>query len=602
MGFICGILKKLGKKKEALKKTEIKDEVQSKNIEELKKKFEESSIPRQLQLLFARLQLGERRYTKTKALTNSFGWKKSDSFTQHDVQELYRVLFDALEKVFKGTQQENLINDLYQGEVIDCVECKNCKHKSSRADKYYDIPLVIRGFGGSTPLKSIEEALQNFIQPEILEGENQYYCESCTTKVDAIKTLKFSSFPYILTLQLKRFDFDYNIFRRVKLNDRVSFPLILNMNKFLDKPFEMNNQEKTSKRKRNENDLVEENGKEENLSDDELNEGPYLYELYSVLVHKGSALGGHYYAYIKSFENNKWFNFNDSFVQEIDVKELETVFGEECSEKNRFMSFYNSTNAYMLMYRKIDPTRNRKNVSLDEIPQQLIKVINEENEKWNNKNQEKEKGRHLVNLKIIYEGNEKIIKVNNKTTLGETIRLCAEAFELNSKFQQDCIRIRNYSSDQMDKTLFELNFGNQKTIILETKLPEETFPLESLSIQVILYDSEKNKFLNPHQVNINRKTTVGELKKRLEIIFGIPIQYQRISQESYGSIKTFVEDEIELDKYQICDNKKVYLEYCLKHDSPSPSYEGIKNLIEIQFNLIDKEDFDQELQVSKRSL
>lgn len=32
-----------------------------------------------------------------------------------------------------------------------------------------------------------------------------------------------------------------------------------------------------------------------------------IYELYSVLVHSGSAIGGHYYAYIKSFEKNKWY-------------------------------------------------------------------------------------------------------------------------------------------------------------------------------------------------------------------------------------------------------------------------------------------------------
>src|SRR5947209_1062214 len=81
-------------------------------------------------------------------LTNSFGWKESDAFTQHDVQvqkkrknslflshstpiftlfltqELCRVLFDALEKVLKGTEQENLINDLYQGEMQDYVKCK----------------------------------------------------------------------------------------------------------------------------------------------------------------------------------------------------------------------------------------------------------------------------------------------------------------------------------------------------------------------------------------------------------------------------------------------------------------------------------------------
>eukprot|EP01027_Heterolobosea_sp_BB2_P009389 GEZU01013842.1.p1 GENE.GEZU01013842.1~~GEZU01013842.1.p1 ORF type:complete len:318 (-),score=21.00 GEZU01013842.1:29-850(-) len=59
---------------------------------------EESCIPLQLQKLFARLQLSERRYADTKNLTRSFGWEDSEAFVQHDVQELCRVLLDALDK------------------------------------------------------------------------------------------------------------------------------------------------------------------------------------------------------------------------------------------------------------------------------------------------------------------------------------------------------------------------------------------------------------------------------------------------------------------------------------------------------------------------
>ena len=28
-------------------------------------------------------------------------------------------------------------------------------------------------------------------------------------------------------------------------------------------------------------------------------QGPYVYELFSIMIHAGSAAGGHYYAYIK---------------------------------------------------------------------------------------------------------------------------------------------------------------------------------------------------------------------------------------------------------------------------------------------------------------
>jgi ubiquitin carboxyl-terminal hydrolase 47 len=45
------------------------------------------------------------------------------------------------------------------------------------------------------------------------------------------------------------------------------------------------------------------------------------------MVHSGGAYGGHYYAYIKDFETNKWYNFNDSVVREISFLDLVEVFG-----------------------------------------------------------------------------------------------------------------------------------------------------------------------------------------------------------------------------------------------------------------------------------
>lgn len=66
---------------------------------------------------------------------------------------------------------------------------------------------------------------------------------------------------------------------------------------------------------------------------------PVLYELYSVMVHSGSAHGGHYYAIAKSFERGgKWFNFNDSYVTEISLSSIYKTFGyeSESSEDSPF--------------------------------------------------------------------------------------------------------------------------------------------------------------------------------------------------------------------------------------------------------------------------
>lgn len=45
--------------------------------------------------------------------------------------------------------------------------------------------------------------------------------------------------------------------------------------------------------------------------------GPYVYELFSIMIHSGSASGGHYYAYIKDFRRNKWFCFDDQTVSRV---------------------------------------------------------------------------------------------------------------------------------------------------------------------------------------------------------------------------------------------------------------------------------------------
>ena len=61
-----------------------------------------------------------------------------------------------------------------------------------------------------------------------------------------------------------------------------------------------------------------------------LKQGEYVYELYSIMIHNGGAYGGQYFAYVKSVEDGKWYNFNDSQVTEIaDLDQLFKTFGGE---------------------------------------------------------------------------------------------------------------------------------------------------------------------------------------------------------------------------------------------------------------------------------
>ena len=78
--------------------------------------------------------------------------------------------------------------------------------------------------------------------------------------------------------------------------------------------------------------------------------GPYVYELYGVLVHSGTAMGGHYYAYIKDLETQAWMQFNDSTVTAASEAEALAAAGGKTFSSYSYMS---SANAYMLMYRQV---------------------------------------------------------------------------------------------------------------------------------------------------------------------------------------------------------------------------------------------------------
>lgn len=49
---------------------------------------------------------------------------------------------------------------------------------------------------------------------------------------------------------------------------------------------------------------------------------PIYYELYGVVNHYGSLGGGHYTALCRNFLNNRWYEFNDSHVEEISPKDI----------------------------------------------------------------------------------------------------------------------------------------------------------------------------------------------------------------------------------------------------------------------------------------
>ncbi|XP_041027772.1 ubiquitin C-terminal hydrolase 12 [Juglans microcarpa x Juglans regia] len=313
------------------------------------------SIPLALQSLFYKLQYNDSSVA-TKELTKSFGWDTYDSFMQHDVQELNRVLCEKLEDKMKGTVVEGTIQQLFEGHHMNYIECINVDYKSTRKESFYDLQLDVKG------CRDVYASFDKYVEVERLEGDNKYHAEEHGLQ-DAKKGVLFIDFPPVLQLQLKRFEYDFMRDTMVKINDRYEFPLQL--------------------------DLDRENGKY--LSPEADKSARNLYTLHSVLVHSGGVHGGHYYAFIRPTLSDQWFKFDDERVTKEDVKRaLEEQYGGEeelppanPGFNNTPFKFTKYSNAYMLVYiRESDKEKIICNVDEKDIAEHLrIRLKKEQEEK-----------------------------------------------------------------------------------------------------------------------------------------------------------------------------------------------------------------------------
>lgn len=159
------------------------------------------SVALALQRCFYNLQYASAPIGTTE-LTHSFGWNTLDAFMQHDVQEFNRVLQDNLEEKMKGTPADGAISKLFEGKMKSYIKCINVNFESSRVEDYYDIQLNVKG------CKNLIDSFEDYITVETLEGDNKYMAEGHGLQ-DANKGVIFESFPPVLHLQLKRFEYDF---------------------------------------------------------------------------------------------------------------------------------------------------------------------------------------------------------------------------------------------------------------------------------------------------------------------------------------------------------------------------------------------------------
>ncbi|XP_018335481.1 ubiquitin carboxyl-terminal hydrolase 47 [Agrilus planipennis] len=544
-----------------------------------------TSIPFQLQKLFLNLQTSSKSAVETTELTKSFGWDLSEAWQQHDIQELCRVMFDALEQKFKDTEQANLINALYEGKMLDYVKCLDCGTEKSREDTFLDVPLPLRPFGSNVAYNSVEEALRAFVQPETLDGNNQYFCEKCNKKCDAHKGFKFTKFPYLLTLHLKRFDFDYSTMHRIKLNDKVVFKEILNLNSFIansDLDSLCDNgeamEEKETIVKCDDSSTTDSgsaldddschgtdvsctvNGPDNNCQEEDEGidvssggnnqeigkacnpevKGPYIYELFSIMIHSGSASGGHYYAYIKDFKKNKWYCFNDQMVSPITEDDIKKTYGGGPSRGYYSGAYSSSTNAYMLMYRQIDKERNCKAMTVAEFPPHLRKLLRKMRQKEEFDRVAKERQNEMFRLKVycLHPIQKRLVDVKiyctDDTTLSDATKDAYHFFKLEGLVAyEDCRLVTFNRIQELIECDFEENskFGDMQSMnmsswLLEIKEPGTKFQSYrpgGVTVKLYMVNMEDEEVDGPVNFRIHKGDYVRDLYTRVADNFNMDI-------------------------------------------------------------------------------
>ncbi|CAN8303606.1 unnamed protein product [Cochlearia groenlandica] len=235
-------------------------------------------------------------------------------YGQHDSQEMLAFLLDGLhedlnkvkrkpyieardsngrsddelaEEAWKyhKARNDSVIVDVCQGQYKSTLVCPDCGKISIAFDPFMYLSLPFP----SSNTRSLFSCLEAFLAEEPLGQDDMWYCPACKEHKQANKKLDLWKLPDILVFHLKRFMFNSHL--KNKINTFVNFPIHdLDLSKY----------------------VKSKDGQ------------TYLYNLYAISNHYGAMGSGHYTAYAKLMEENKWYDFNDRLVTATDESEIKT--------------------------------------------------------------------------------------------------------------------------------------------------------------------------------------------------------------------------------------------------------------------------------------
>ncbi|KAH9958956.1 hypothetical protein BC827DRAFT_532861 [Russula dissimulans] len=195
-----------------------------------------------------------------------------------------------------------LVHRLFEGTLTSETRCLTCETVSSRDESFLDLSIDIE------QNSSVTACLRQFSASEMLCQRNKFFCDSCCGLQEAEKRMKIKKLPNILALHLKRFKYQEDLKKYIKLAYRVAFPFELRLFNTID----------------------------------DVEDPDRLYELFGIVVHIGSGPHhGHYVAIVKGPQS--WLLFDDDKIEPIKESEIPRYFGDATSGS-----------AYVLYYQAVD--------------------------------------------------------------------------------------------------------------------------------------------------------------------------------------------------------------------------------------------------------
>ncbi len=493
------------------------------------------------------------------------------------------------------------IFNLHLVEVLQCPTCNAEKYTDTTFRSVaVDIPDNLEnGRGSIQDTYLLVDLLRDMVKPEILDKDNMWQCSACNEQVCAMKKRNFKILAPSFVLHLKRFRFDpvgsiSPIFlpfalllcfhqmskKRRKVTSPVEIPVNMTPQSYLDA------------------------------------DGDESYSLTGVIVHLGTAMGGHYKAYVPSPVDPKvWWECNDEHIHALSSEEIEQLFGT-CDEVGSAARQTLMENAYMLFYSKSSASRNSIEISSE---------VKDDNSAFSTLVR-------LENIRLNVVQSEVVVqRVTDLNHMGEAVTMYfpknMSMAQLSSKVYQyftaknavdaniyplsNC-RIRRFSSSgsgkgetfagKEDCTLNDLGFGDKELLCFEVRQPNDPSFIEFNPHDMILYFkkwSDINAFADDTVMEANQWTeimvpgreqaTVGALRSTIaEAISCIVDKILLVSYDKSVPLALLDDDQAELRrKYRITPGNRVVVE--IKADSCSESValhelKAYRSRIRLQFN------------------